>query len=59
MDVQWSASRPGRFNTGERVPGTHWIEDWVEPRTGLDAKAKRKKITSLPPPRIETRSSSP
>jgi hypothetical protein len=23
---EWSDSRPCRFTTGERVPGTHWIE---------------------------------
>jgi hypothetical protein len=22
---EWSASRPCRFTTGERAPGTHWI----------------------------------
>jgi hypothetical protein len=32
----WSASRPGRFTPGERAPGTHWIEDWVGTRVGLD-----------------------
>jgi hypothetical protein len=34
---EWSASRPGRFTSGERAPGTHCIEGWVDPRTGLDA----------------------
>jgi hypothetical protein len=29
-------SRPGRFISGERASGTHWIGDWVGPRTGLD-----------------------
>jgi hypothetical protein len=24
---EWSASRPGRFSSGERSPGTHWIGD--------------------------------
>jgi hypothetical protein len=28
---EWSASRPGRFNPGERVPGTHWIEGSADP----------------------------
>jgi hypothetical protein len=23
---EWSASRPGRFTSGERAPGTHWME---------------------------------
>jgi hypothetical protein len=31
-----SASRPGRYTPGERVPGTHWVGGWVDPRTGLD-----------------------
>jgi hypothetical protein len=33
---QWSASRSGRFNPGERAPGTHWIGGWVGPTTGLN-----------------------
>jgi hypothetical protein len=32
-----SASRPGRFNSRERTPGTHWIGGWVGPRVVLDA----------------------
>jgi hypothetical protein len=32
----WKASRPGRFNPGERAPGTNWIGVWVGPGTGLD-----------------------
>jgi hypothetical protein len=32
---EWSVSRPGRFNPGERIPGTHWIGHWVDPRVGL------------------------
>jgi hypothetical protein len=32
----WSVPRPGRFTAGERAPGTHWIEGWVDPRVGLD-----------------------
>jgi hypothetical protein len=39
---EWSASRPGRFNFKEVVPGTHWIRGWVGPRGGLDALEKRK-----------------
>jgi hypothetical protein len=30
------ASRPGRFTPEERVPGTHWIGGWVDPRASLD-----------------------
>jgi hypothetical protein len=33
---EWFASRPGRFNPGERAPGTHWIGGWVDPRAGLN-----------------------
>jgi hypothetical protein len=40
-----SASRPGRFTSGERVPGSHWIGRWVGPRAGLDDVEKRKFLT--------------
>jgi hypothetical protein len=36
-----SASRPGRFTTRERAPGTHCIGDWVDPRVGLDDVEER------------------
>jgi hypothetical protein len=39
---EWSASCSGRFNAEERAPGTHWIEDWVGPRAGVDDEEKRK-----------------
>jgi hypothetical protein len=39
---EWSASRPCRFNPGERASGTHWIGGWVGPRVRLDAVEKRK-----------------
>jgi hypothetical protein len=42
---EWSASRPGRFIPGERVPGIHWIGGWVDTRTGLDDVEKRKFLT--------------
>jgi hypothetical protein len=45
---EWSASRPGRFTSRERAPGTHWIGGWVGPRAVLDAVVKRK-IPSLCP----------
>jgi hypothetical protein len=32
---EWSASRPGRFTTGERAPGSHCIGGWVDPRAAL------------------------
>jgi hypothetical protein len=37
---EWSVSRPCRFTPGDRAPGTHWIGDWVDPRTGLDDMEK-------------------
>jgi hypothetical protein len=40
---EWSASCTCRFTPGLREPGTHWIGDWMGPRAGLDAVAKRKK----------------
>jgi hypothetical protein len=49
---EWSASRPGRFTSGERAPGTHWIGVWVDHRAGLDDVEKRK---FLPPPGLEVR----
>jgi hypothetical protein len=38
---EWAASRPGRFNPGERAPGIQWIGGWVCPRAALDAVAER------------------
>jgi hypothetical protein len=29
VEGEWSASRSGRFTSGERAPGTHWIGGWV------------------------------
>jgi hypothetical protein len=37
---EWSASRPGHFISGVRVPGTHSREGWVGPRVGQDAVEK-------------------
>jgi hypothetical protein len=42
---EWSASRPTRFTSEERDPGTHWIGGWVGPRTGLDDVEKGKFLT--------------
>jgi hypothetical protein len=44
---EWSVSRRGRFIFGETVPCTHWIEGWVNSRTGLD-DVERRKILLLP-----------
>jgi hypothetical protein len=35
-----SASRPGRFTSGEKALGTYWMGDWVGPRAGLDDMEK-------------------
>jgi hypothetical protein len=37
---EWSTSRPDRFTTRERAPGTHWIGGWVDLRAGLDELEK-------------------
>jgi hypothetical protein len=41
--VQRSASSPGRFTPGERIPGTHWTGGWVGPRAGLGCGGEEKK----------------
>jgi hypothetical protein len=38
-------SRPGRFTSGERAPGTHWIGGWVDLGAGLDDLEKREFLT--------------
>jgi hypothetical protein len=52
---EWSASRPGRFTSRERAPGTHWIGGWVGPRSVLDAVVKRR----IPSPRRESNPRTP
>jgi hypothetical protein len=37
----WSASRFGRFISGEKSCRTHSLGGWVSPRAGLDAVAKK------------------
>jgi hypothetical protein len=55
LDVgEWSASRPGGFIPGVRVPDTHWIGGCLGHRAGLYAVAKRKR--NPPMPGIEPRS---
>jgi hypothetical protein len=44
-NLEWSASRPGRFTPEERAPGIHWIGSWVDPRDGLDDVDNRKFLT--------------
>jgi hypothetical protein len=48
---------PGPLYSGERTSGTgiHWIGDWVGPKAGLDAVAKRK----IPNPRRESNPQTP
>jgi hypothetical protein len=53
---EWSASRPGRFTSGERAPGTHWIGGWVDPRAGLEDEERR---NILPLPGIKPQLSGP
>jgi hypothetical protein len=41
-EAEWSALCPDRFTPRERVAGTYFMWDWVDPRTGLDDLEKRK-----------------
>jgi len=43
---EWSDSCRGRFTPGVRVHSAHLAGDWVGPRTGLDAVAKKNPIIS-------------
>jgi hypothetical protein len=58
MEVSGQFHAPAALPPG-KDPDTHCMEGWVEPKAGLDAVPKRKKILSLLPPGIEPRSSSP
>jgi hypothetical protein len=49
---EWSVSSPSRFTPGERVPATHWIGGWVEPRAGQNDMKMWKFLT---PPGLELR----
>jgi hypothetical protein len=40
VGVERSASRPGRFTPGKRVPSTNCIGGWVGLRAGLDNMEK-------------------
>jgi hypothetical protein len=50
---EWSASSPNCFTPAEISPGTKLVEDWVDPRGGLDDVEKRKFLTL---PGLELRS---
>jgi hypothetical protein len=39
---EWSASCSGNLTPRERVPDTHWIGSFVDPREGLNDVEKRK-----------------
>jgi hypothetical protein len=28
---EWSPSHPSHFSPGDRAPGMHWIEGWMDP----------------------------
>jgi len=49
---------PAALLPGKEPPHTHWVGGWVGPAVGLDAATAKRKILSLPLPRIEHRSSS-
>jgi hypothetical protein len=51
---EWSASRPGRFTSRERVPDTHWVGDWVGCRAVLDAVMRK-----IPSPRRQSNPRTP
>jgi hypothetical protein len=55
MEVEWSASLPGRFTPRDRAPATHWIRGWVGPRAGLEAVSMRK----IPSPRRQSKHGHP
>jgi hypothetical protein len=42
---EWSVSRPGRFISGERDLGTHWLGGWGDTTAGLDDMEKREFLT--------------
>jgi hypothetical protein len=44
---EWSASRPGRFTSRERAPGSHWIGGWVGARAVLDTAVVKRNIPTF------------
>jgi hypothetical protein len=44
MEVRGQLHAPDRFTLEERTTDTHWIGDWVNPRTGLDDVERRKML---------------
>jgi len=49
--AQWSDSHSAHLDLEERVPSTHWIEEWVGHRADLDVRRKQ----FLPLPETELR----
>jgi hypothetical protein len=47
VEDKWSVPRPGRYNRGERAPGSHWIGGWVGNRASLD-DVKKTEFLNLP-----------
>jgi hypothetical protein len=45
MEVSGQLHAAAAFAPGERAPGTHWIEGWVDPGAGLGDLEKRKFLT--------------
>jgi hypothetical protein len=39
---EWSASCTGHFTPRKTAPSTHWIGEWVAPRTSLNNVERRK-----------------
>jgi len=44
MEVIGQLHAPADLPPRERAPGNHWIGDWMDPRTGLNAVVRKKKI---------------
>jgi hypothetical protein len=42
----WSVSCPGHFTPMERAHSTHWIGEWVDSITSMDAMNKDKYFSS-------------
>jgi len=44
MELSGQFHAPDAIHPGERALSTHWVGNWVGPRAGLYAVAKRKKF---------------
>jgi hypothetical protein len=45
---EWLASRPGRFDPGEMVRGTHWIGGWGGPQSRSESSGEVKSTFPAP-----------